>query len=523
MKRHVSLFSVLMLICAAIAPCSAYAEGAKQAKYVMLFIGDGMAMAQRYAAELSLSDGAIDMNRPKLLMNTFPVQGLDTTFDLTSIIPDSSSTGTAIASGNKTASAVLGTDPTGEIKYKTIAETAKEKGWKVGVLSTVSLDHATPAAFYAHQKSRNSMYEISMELANSGFDFFGGGQLKSPTSKEEGKPNALETAKANGYTIAMGRAELEALKPGVGKVIAMNDLVDSEAAMYYTIDQPAGYVTIAEYTAKAIELLDNPDGFFMMAEAGGKVDWACHANDAASAIQDVIALDKAVAEAMKFYEKHPDETLIVVTGDHETGGLSLGYAGTKYSSYISKIKNQKMSYLGFNAKLEEFKKANPSAKFEDVLPLIKEAFGLYVLSAEEKTTLQAAIDAGKAKDAADDVKKAAKDAENTLKYGLALTDADLAILQEAFNVSMLAKDARPADDAAYVQYGGYEPLTVKLTTILAEKSGIGWSTYSHTGGIQQVSAIGVGSELFNGYYDQTDIYRKMMTAAGFELKTANAE
>ncbi|GAK53693.1 alkaline phosphatase [Candidatus Moduliflexus flocculans] len=522
MKRYASLFSVLMLVCAATLSFSAQAEEMKKAKYVMLFIGDGMAMAQRYAAELSLSNGAIDMNRPQLLMNTFPAQGLDTTFDLTSIIPDSSSTGTAIASGFKTESSVLGTDPTGEIKYKSIAETAKEKGWKVGILSTVSLDHATPAVFYAHQKSRNSMYEISMELANSGFDFFGGGQLKSPTSKEEGKPNALDTAKANGYTIAMGRAELEALKPGAGKVIAMNDLVDSDAAMYYTIDQPEGYVTIAEYTAKAIELLDNPDGFFMMVE-GGKIDWACHANDAAAAIQDTLAFDAAIAEGMKFYEKHPDETLIIVTGDHETGGLSIGYAGTKYSSYISKMKNQKVSYLGFNAKLEEFKKANPAAKFEDVLPLIKEAFGLYVLSAEEKATLKAAIDAGKAKDAADDVKKAAKEAENTLKYGLALTDADLAILQDAFAVSMLAKDARPADDVAYVQYGGYEPLTVKLTTILAEKAGIGWSSYSHTGGIQQTSAIGAGAELFNGYYDQTDIYKKMMTAAGFELTTASAE
>jgi len=523
MKRYVSFLSALLVICIAIAPFSAYAEGAKKAKYVMLFINDGTAMAQRYAAELSLSDGAIDMNRPKLLTNTFPAQGLDTTFDLTSNIPDSSSTGTAIATGFKTESAVLGTDPTGEIKYKSIAETAKEKGWKVGVLSTVSLDHATPATYYAHQKSRNSMYEICMELANSGFDFFGGGQMKSPTSKEEGKPSALETAKANGYTIAMGRAELEALKPGVGKVIAMNDLVDADAAMYYAIDQPAGYVTIAEYTAKAIEMLDNPDGFFMFVESGGKVDWACHANDIASVIQDVIASEAAVAEAMKFYEKHPDETLIVVTGDHETGGLSLGYAGTKYSSYISKLKNQKMSYLGFNAKLEEFKKANPSAKFEDVLPLIKEAFGLYTLSAEEKATLQAAIDAGKAKDAADDVKKAGKDAENTLKYGMVLTDADLAILQEAFNVSMLAKDARPADDDAYVQYGGYEPLTVKLTTIIGKKAGFGWSTYSHTAGIQQVSAIGVGSELFNGYYDQTDIYKKMMTAAGFEINTAQAK
>ena len=90
--------------------------------------------------------------------------------------------------------------------------------------------------------------------------------------------------------------------------------------------------TLAEYTAKAIEMLDNPDGFFMMVE-GGKIDWACHANDIAAVIHDVLALDAAIAEAVKFYEKHPDETLILVTNDHETGGLSIGYAATKYRRF----------------------------------------------------------------------------------------------------------------------------------------------------------------------------------------------
>ena len=522
MKKWGSFVTLVAMAALSILPLSAQAAEQKQAKYVMLFIGDGMGIAQRYAAEAYLSGSDVTQERKRLLMNTFPALGLSVNADLTSIIPDSSSTATAIASGHKTASAVLGTDPEGKIAYKTIAETAKERGWKVGILSSVSLDHATPAAFYAHQKSRNSMYEISMELANSNFDFFAGGQMKSPTSKEEGKPNALETAKANGYTIAMGRAGFETLKPGMGKVIAMNEFVDDQAAMYHTIDQTPEHVALAEYTAKAIEMLDNPDGFFMMVE-GGKIDWACHANDIAAVIHDVLALDAAMAEAMKFYEKHPDETLILVTNDHETGGLSLGYAATKYSSYIEKLQNQKMSNVLFTVKLGEFKKAHPDAKFEDVLPLIQEAFGFYVIPAEEKAKLEETIKAGKAQDASVDAKNAAKDAEKTLKDGMVLTDSDVAILQDAFNSTMLAKDARAQDDAAYVSYGGYEPLTVKLTTMIAKKAGIGWSSYSHSGHPTQTAAIGVGSELFNGYYDQTDIYKKMMAAAGFEEKAADAK
>ncbi len=103
----------------------------------------------------------------------------------------------------------------------------------------------------------------------------------------------------------------------------MNELVDKDAAMYFTLDQGLNmqnaHVSLAEYVAKGIELLYNPEGFFMMVE-GGKIDWACHSNDAAASIHDVIALDEAVAEAVKFYKKHPRETLIIVTADHETGG-----------------------------------------------------------------------------------------------------------------------------------------------------------------------------------------------------------
>jgi len=494
---------------------------AGKAKYIFIFIGDGMGVAQRNAAELYLATqkGAARPEEAKLVMNTFPAQGMNTTYDLTSIIPDSASTATAIASGKKTKSGVIGMDPDGKIKYQNISTMAKQRGWKIGILSSVSLDHATPAAFYAHAPSRQHMYDISMQLANSGYDYFAGGQLLQPTDKKDpGKPNAMEVAKQNGFKVMMGREGFDSIKKGAGKVIAVNAKVDKDRAMHYALDMNGNkeHVSLAEYVAKGIELLDNPKGFLMMVE-GGKIDWACHANDAAASIHDTLAFDAAVAEAVKFYQRRPKETLIVVTGDHETGGLTIGFAGTRYSAFVEKIQQQKMSYIQFGEKLEEYKKGKTAAdaKLEDVLPLIKEAFGLSVMPAEEKAALEKTMADGKAKEASAEAKKAAKEAEKTLKYGMALTDLELKVVREAFAQSMLGVKERAKDDYTYMLYGGYEPLAVKLTTILNNKAGIGWTSYSHTGVPVQTSALGVGAQLFNGYYDQTDIHAKVMKLAGF--------
>ncbi len=494
----------------------------EKAKYVFLFIGDGMGVAQRNAAELYLANqnGSKRPEEAKLVMNTFPAQGMNTTYDLSSVIPDSASTATAIATGMKTKSGVIGMDADGKIAYRSITEVAKSKGMKIGVLSTVSLDHATPAAFYAHVPSRKHMYDISMQLASSGFDYFAGGQMAEPTDKKNPtKPSAIETAKKNGYTVAMGRAGFEKLPAKAEKLIAMNTVVDKDAAMYYTLDQRArDHVTIAEYVTRGISVLDNPSGFLMMVE-GGKIDWACHANDAAASIHDTLALDEAVSEAVKFYEDHPRETLIVVTGDHETGGMTIGFAGTQYSSFVDKVEHQKMSYIEFDKKLAEYRNTHGAgdARLEDLLPTIKEAFGLYVMPGQEQEALEKAIAAGKAEGAADDLKKAAKDAEKKLKQSLALTELEIKVLRDALAQSMLPEKERARDDHTYLLYGGYEPLSVKLTTILNNKSGIGWTSYSHTGVPVQTSALGVGAEMFNGYYDQTDIHKKVMKIAGLDI------
>lgn len=488
----------------------------KEAKYIFCFIGDGMGTAQRNAAELYLAATKGAGARPeetKLLMNTFPAQGMTTTYDLSSVIPDSASTATAISTGYKTKSGVIGMDADGAITYKSITETAKEAGWKVGIISTVSLDHATPAAFYAHVPSRSQMYDINMQLAASDFDYFAGGQMLKPTA--EGKPSALETAAGNGFTIAADRATFEALKPGAGKVIATCEVVDDDAAMYYKLDAPCGSTTLAEYVTKGIELLDNDKGFFLMVE-GGKIDWACHANDAAASIHDTVDLDAAVAKAYEFYQAHPEETLIIVTGDHETGGMTIGFAGTQYASFVDKIQNQKMSYIEFDKKIVEYRSSHTpeTAKLTDAMPLIEEAFGFYTLTDDKRAELEKAVADGSADGAGDAAKKAASEAKAELTQSMALTELELEVIEEAFEQSMLGEEERASDDYTYLLYGGYDPLSVKLTTILNNKSGIAWTSYSHTGVPVQTSAIGASAGLFNGYYDQTDIYKKMMAIAG---------
>ncbi|MEN6438480.1 MAG: alkaline phosphatase [Syntrophobacter sp.] len=509
------------LLCVMVVGGAAFGGEEGRAKYVFLFIGDGMGVAQRQAAELyvaALKEPARS-GRDRLLMNTFPSQGLTATHDLTSVIPDSSSAGTAISTGFRTRSGVVGMDADAKVPYETIAESAKKCGWKVGILTTVSLDHATPAAFYAHVPSRGHMYDISLQLARSGFDYFAGGQLMEPVSKSDpDKPNALEEAKKNGYTVAMGRAGLDALKPGIGKTIAMSANVDQFAAMYFTVDQAreGGHVSLADYLVKGIELLENPEGFFIMVE-GGRIDWACHGNDAGAAIHDTLALDEAVAKAVAFSRKHPEETLIVVTGDHETGGMALGFAGTRYTFSIDKIQRQKMSYIQFNSRLEEYKRAHNStadAKLEDLMPLIQEAFGLYIMPDEEKAVLTKTVAAGKTQGASDEVKNAGRDAELKLKSGMALSDLELSVLRDAFKQSMIGRKERVKDDHAYLVYGNEEPLTVKLTTILNNKAGLAWTSYSHTGAPVQTSALGTGAEQFNGYYHQTEIHRKIMAITG---------
>ena len=153
-------------------------------KYIFLFIGDGMSYPQVQSAAYYLgtmgNNGGVETE--KLSFMNFPVNGSAQTFDSTSFCPDSASTATSISTGNKTYSGVINMDTSKTVAYETITEKLKEQlSYKIGVLTSVNLNHATPAAFYAHQASRSNYYEIGQELIASGFDYFAGGGLLTPT------------------------------------------------------------------------------------------------------------------------------------------------------------------------------------------------------------------------------------------------------------------------------------------------------------------------------------------------------
>ena len=510
MKRMIAATLTLALTTAALAGCAANAaaptddqntvaaatmsnETGKTPKYVFLFIGDGMSYPQiqstsdylgalndedYWQAQPSLDDnqGAILDGPEYLNFMNFEGVGTAVTFDSNSFAPDSASTATSIATGHKTYSGSINVDETGTVEYETIAEQLKaQKGYEIGVITSVNLNHATPAAFYAHQASRSNYYDIGLEMVESDFDYFAGGGLLDPTGSEGDQTDLYQLAQEAGYTVARTYAEAEAISADTDKAIIIEENLADDDAIPYELDRTDDMWSLADYVEKGIEVLDNDTGFFMMCE-GGKIDWACHANDAASTIHDTQALADAVQVAIDFAAEHPDETLILVTGDHETGGLTIGFAGTDYDTYLDLLENQKISYAKFDSDYVASYKENKTP-FEDVLSDIEELFGL------------------KAQGAADDK--------------LVLTEYEMEQLRAAYEKSVNGTAASQYEQEEYVLYGTYEPLSVTITHIINNKSGISFTSYSHTGLPVAVLAEGVGAENFSGYYDNTQIYEKM--------------
>ena len=460
-------------------------------KYVFVFIGDGMSYPQIQSSAYFIGKDAAGIvdevknsSNPSdspvgglLSFMKFPVAGSAQTYDATSFAPDSASTATSIFTGKKTHSSSINVDISKKVKYRTIAEQLRDqKKWKIGVLSTVNLNHATPAATYAHQASRKSNYPIGLELVASNFDYFAGGALMEPEDKKGDKESIYSLAQKAGYKVCFTQKEASSLKNG-DKAIVVSETLADENAMNYDNDRDDGEWSLRDYVKKGIEVLDNKHGFFMMVE-GGKIDWACHANDARSTIADTLALSEAVKEAVDFYNKHPKETLILVTADHETGGLTIGFAGTDYNLFFNTLKSQKLSYAKFDSDYVSSYKKNKTS-FDDVMKDVTELFGLKVPGSDGKNN----------------------------NGGLVLTDYEYSRIKKAYEKTL--SPSKKATQEEYELYGTYEPLTVTITHVLNNKSGIGFTSYSHTGLPVPVFALGAGQYEFEGYYDNTDIYKKL--------------
>ena len=470
MKKLSLLLSFLLLV------LSGYAQ---QAKYVFYFIGDGMGVNQVQGTELYRGELEGKIGITPIWFTQFPYATTATTFSATNGVTDSAAAGTALATGNKTQNGTIGMKQDLQTEVSSVAVWAKNKGCRVGVTTSVSVDHATPAAFYAHDPSRGSYYKIGTDLYKAGFDFYAGSDFIDPHNKDnkDGNSENLYTmAEKNGYTIARGYKDYLKKCKKADKMILFQSEKASEkdrTAIPYAIDRTKDDLTLADITRSAINFLskDLSKGFFLMIE-GGKIDWACHSNDAATAFHEVADMDEAVKVAYEFYSQHPDETLIVVTADHETGGFVLGTGAYKLNLQV--LKNQKVSESGFTRILNELrKKYNNNVSWEKVQQALKENFGFW-----------------------DKVKLNEKQEERLLAK---------------YNDTFKGKEAKLEKS----EYGQDEPLAAEAKRIIDEIALVGWTSGGHSAGYVPVFAIGAGADLFQGRIDNTEIPIKIAKAAGY--------
>lgn len=363
MKHH-RLFATILTI--ALAFNSAYftSEAKKKderAKYIFLFIGDGMGANHVATAESYLSHLQGKLGGVSLTMTQFPYYGTATSFSADKSITDSSAAGTAIACGEKTYNGGLGVDADGN-PVKSMAYDLKEDGYKIGIMSTVPINHATPGAFYASSNSRNDYYDISTQILKTDFEFFAGSGFIDFRGKKGEEKEAIDAyLEKNGYEVCYGIEEFRNDSKGKKKVVFCQESNRAESAGNYVSsgDIPAD-ATLAEMLQLGIDYLGEKDPFFFMCE-GGDIDWTAHANKTMPMVMDVLEFDEAIAVAYEFYKKHPKETLIVVTADHETGGLSLG-AGPELIGWDMLIeqweKDGKQNNLGWRENSELNRKAS---------------------------------------------------------------------------------------------------------------------------------------------------------------------
>ena len=440
-------------------------------KYVFLFIGDGMSTPQRMIAD----EFSRKLGKGQLAINTLPIHATTRTCSADSLVTDSAAAATAIACGERTNNHMIGVNPKGQ-KLVSLAEIARDKGRKIGIVTSVTINHATPAGFYGHRKSRSEMYAIGLDLIASKFDYFGGGGVGKHNDRKSPlyKGDIYDLAAKAGYKVIGTRKELLALKPGDGKVLAYGV---KDTILPFAIDRrDQSVATLAEFTAKGIEMLqDGPKGFFMMVE-GGAIDYAGHANDAATNLREVLAFDDAVKVALKFMEKHPDETLIVVTGDHETGGMTMGFAGTGYALYMERLTVQTRSAVAFIAEFKKMRKENPDLKFDDVKEFLSKSFGFKF---EVKTPEILAHE------------------KNPKKHPMKGRDPMILTAQEVKQLETAFKDKKAT------------ALGLAAKKIISAKAGVGWTSGAHTGLPVLTTSKGCKAEIFTGFINNYDIAIKM--------------
>lgn len=454
--------------------CVAAALAAQAPKYIFYFIGDGMGMAQSLSGQLYMR--TVRGDSTPLTMFSFPVASMCTTHSASSPVTDSAAAGTALATGSKTRNGMLGMTPD-SVAVTSIAKELYDRGYGIALVTTVPIDDATPGAFYAHVPDRGMYYQIGRQMAASGYHFLAGSKLRGLTDKAGNPTDLPELFAANGYGIARGVEQVDSVTEAVkatGKVLLLNpERYRDNHQAGFTIDSLPGALTLPDMTLAAIDNMKRGghERFFMMIE-GGNIDYAGHANDAGTIVKEVINFNQALRHAYDFYLEHPDETLIVVTADHETGGMGLGNNTVGYDMRLRYIDSQRISKDSLADYCRSVRKSRRIYEWEDMQDFLRNMLGFW--------------------------------------GSVPVTEEQTARLREEFDKSF--KSEFPKDKKTL--YNSFNTFTEEVYRVMDSVTGFGFTTNGHSGGLVPVYAVGVGAEEFIPAADNIDIPARIRRIAG---------
>lgn len=445
-------------------------------KYIFYFIGDGMGMGPVMAAENYVRMCVPGQER--LTMTSLPVGGSAMTYSASSPVTDSAAAGTALSTGSKTKNGMLGMNADTVAVYS-IARALSRAGYGIGIITDCAADDATPGAFYAHQPKRSMYYEIARDAAASGYQFIAGASMRG-TKDKDGRPTTdlWQIIEDGGFTILRGQeGARKVASTQSGHIMLLNPVgYGNSGELGYVVDgvgSDGTGLTLPMVMDACMTQMErtSPDRFFMMIEAG-LIDHALHGNDGNAAVRQVLGLDECVARALDFYKKHPDETLIVITADHDTGGMTVGCKATGYMAYPKYVPAQKISKDAFSEYCKTLIASGKTVTWDEMEGILKEKLGLWtVVPLSKKQTKK---------------------------------------VHEAFEDTFI-KGKKHDEKGLYSVANGF---AAEVFKVYNNAIGWGFTTPNHTGNPVPVFAIGDGAEVFGHMQNNIEIAPAILRLTG---------
>ncbi len=465
------LIGIFALFFAAALFCNTAEAGKRkdpEVKYVFYMVGDGMSINLLYGTELY--NRATGKGPENLNILQFPVRTMVTTYSTSSLVTDSGAAGTALACGRNTDMGFLGVDPEGK-RMSNITEWAKAMGYGTGIATSVGINHATPSAFYAHQESRYQFAEIIGDYISSGLDFLAGAGIYTDRRKGPDAEVLERKITESGITVLRG-GEIGRSGETEGRLLCMSGKKQKE--LRFAIDQEEDDTNLSDFVSAGIDYLDrhySDKGFILIVE-GGKIDYANHSNDAVTAFHEMNDFAAVIDLALEFYKEHPEETLIVVSADHETGGMLLGAGEYRMDPDL----------LAWQTSSEDVLSKRFCREFSEKAPTWDEAKAFL----SENLGLWSHV-------------KVDEEFEGRLKA-------------EVEKMALSGKISQVNDI-----YSENTQLIYDAVTYLARAAGFDWAHMSHSGSPVGLFVLGPGAESFNACRDNSDIPKKIAEAAGYEI------